>query len=318
MAIESALVTGAAGFVGSHLVEALLAQGVRVTAVVRRTSRSQILNDQPNLSSAVDNPRLVVLPVDVAGPSAVDVLASVDSDVWLHLAADAFVPASIEQPASVVLNNVTSTLNVLEAARRGPPQTIVVVSSSEVYGSHPQPIDEHCPLQPTTPYGASKAAIDRLAWTYHETFGVPVTIVRPFNCYGPRHVYDAVPIFIARAVAGAPLEVNGDGRQTRDLTYVDDTVRALIAIAATPAIGRVYNIGTGGDVAILDLARMIRQLAGSKSEIRLGPARRGEVRRLCADATRLREELAWEPTVSLEEGLIQNIDWYRSIVGGSQ
>jgi dTDP-glucose 4,6-dehydratase len=309
---DHVLVTGAAGFIGSHLVERLLADDRRVTAVVRRTSRDQILLGHPNLQAVIEHPRLRVVAVDLAGPAAMAALAEIGADVWMHLAADAYVPASLEQPAAVVTDNVVSTLNVLEAARRAEPGRVLVMSSSEVYGSHPVPIDEAFPLEPATPYAASKVATDRLAMTYVRTFGLPVVVVRPFNCYGPRHVYDAVPTFVRRALAGAPLEVTGDGTQTRDLTYVDDTVRALLAVAGAARPGEVYNVGTGADVALLELAELICKLAGSRSAVRRVPARRGEVQRLCADASKLERDLGWRPTVSLDEGLRRNIEWSRT------
>jgi dTDP-glucose 4,6-dehydratase len=312
MEAESFLVTGAAGFIGSHVVEALLAAGRRVTAVVRRTSRSQVLDDYENLRGVVDHPLLSRLAVDLAGPSAVAELAAVDAEVWLHLAADAFVSASLHQPAATVTNNVVSTLNVLEAARRAGPRTLLVGSSSEVYGSQEEPITEAFPLEPATPYAASKVATDRLATSYFTTFGVPVVVARPFNTYGPRHTYDAVPIFIRKAVAGEPLEVTGDGAQSRDLTYVTDTVGALVALADAGVHGEVFNIGTGVDISMLRLAQMVCNLAGSKSEVQMVPTRAGEVRRLCADATKLHRALGWKASVGLEEGLRRNIEWYRS------
>ncbi|MFH8991304.1 NAD-dependent epimerase/dehydratase family protein [Streptomyces sp. NPDC017940] len=305
------LVTGADGFVGSHLTEALVDRGARVTAVVRRTSRSQVTARFRNLSERTVAGLGALLHVDLAGPDAVPALTACDARTWFHLAADAYVPASLTQPATVVQTNIASTLNVLEAARAAGPRHLLVTSSSEVYGTHPGPIAEGDPLEPATPYAASKVACDRLARSYHDAFGLPLTIVRPFNCYGPRHVYDVVPLFLARALRGRPLVVNGDGAQTRDLTYVADTVEAFLRLAELPPEGKPYNIGTGVDHSVADLARQVLALTGSASPLRHGPARPGEVRKLQADATALRKATGWEPRHSLAEGLRLNLEWTR-------
>ncbi|WP_030559529.1 NAD-dependent epimerase/dehydratase family protein [Streptomyces aureocirculatus] len=305
------LVTGADGFVGSHLTEALVDRGARVTAVVRRTSRSQVTARFRNLTERTVGGLDALLHVDLAGPDAVAALTACGAHTWFHLAADAYVPASLTQPATVVQTNIASTLNVLEAARAAGPRHLLVTSSSEVYGTHPGPIAEGDPLEPATPYAASKVACDRLARSYHDAFGLPLTIVRPFNCYGPRHVYDVVPLFLARALRGRPLMVNGDGTQTRDLTYVADTVDAFLRLAELPPEGKPYNIGTGVDHSIADLARQVLALTGSASPLRHGPARPGEVHKLQADATALRKATGWEPQHSLADGLRLNLDWTR-------
>lgn len=305
------LVTGADGFIGSHLTDALVARGYQVFAVVRRTSRSQVTNRFRNLSEETVRRLAGVVHVDLAGPAAQATLSSLSAEIWFHLAADAYVPASLHQPAAVVETNIASTLNVLEASRVASPEHLLVTSSSEVYGSHDGPIDEHHPLKPATPYAASKVAIDRLAWSYHNTFEVPLTIVRPFNCYGPRHIYDVVPLFLAKALRGAPLMVQGSGRQTRDLTYVADTVAALLQLADLPPRGEVYNIGTGVDHTVLDLARTILQITGSTSELRMDEQRAGDVLKLQADATKLRLATSWRPRYDLTEGLELNTKWMR-------
>ncbi|MGC4761777.1 dTDP-glucose 4,6-dehydratase [Micromonospora sp. DT46] len=305
------LVTGADGFVGSHLTDELVYRGARVTAVVRRTSRSQVTNTFRNLSPATVRQLDRVLHVDLAGPSAVAELTACEAEVWFHLAADAYVPASFNQPAAVVAANVMSTLNVLDAARTTRLAHLVVTSSSEVYGSHDEAITEEHPLRPATPYAASKVGCDRLAWSYHNSFDTPLTIVRPFNCYGPRHVYDVVPLFLARALRGDPLTVHGSGHQTRDLTYVSDTVDAFLRLAELPPAGEVFNIGTGIDHRIIDLARTIVELTNSDSEVRLGPPRVGEVRKLLGDASKLRAATGWTPRHDLAAGLEENVKWAR-------
>jgi NDP-hexose 4,6-dehydratase len=309
--VERILVTGAAGFIGSHLVETLLARGHEVTAVVRRTSRNQASFDLPNLRAVTDDKHLSVLTVDLAGPSAVEVLADRRETVWMHLAADAYVPASFTQASSVVLNNVMTTVNVLEAARRAEPRTVLVMSSSEVYGSHRTPISEHMPLEPSTPYAASKLSAEKVAQSYFSTYGTPVAIARPFNCYGPRHTYDVVPLFLSKALRNEPLIINGDGNQTRDLTYVDDTVDALIRMISTPRLGVPINIGTGVDHSINTIAQKVLEVTGSSSEILHAAARLGEVTRLCSDPSLAAAELGWKAEVDLDEGLVRNAEWMR-------
>jgi nucleoside-diphosphate-sugar epimerase len=309
------LVTGAGGFLGSHLVEALLARGHAVTAFVRRTSRGEADAPHliPNLLGCVGHPRLTMRAVDLAGPSAASALIDQPAQVWYHLAADACVAASLTQPEAVVQNNVLSTSNVLEAAKSHGDQVrnVVIASSSEVYGTCQAPIDESFPLNPATPYAASKVACDRLASSYVTTFGVPVTIARLFNSYGPRQIYDVVPIFVRLALASKPLTVHGDGRQSRDLTYVSDTIAALLALGDRPGTGEVFNIGTGEDRSVLEIAEVVRAACASSSPIVHVAQRLGQVYRLQADAGRAFAALGWKATVGFEDGVQRTVAWCR-------
>lgn len=306
------VVTGADGFIGSHLVEELLRRGSRVVAVVRRSSRSQVDMRFKNLSPHTVERLHGVVQVDLAGPAAVEAIAGARGDVVFHLAADAYVPASFVQAAAVVQTNVISTLNVLEAARMSPPEHLVVTSSSEIYGSHDTAITEEYPLLATTPYAASKVACDRLASSYHTTFSLPITIVRPFNCFGPRHVYDVIPIFAARALRGEPLVVNGSGEQRRDMTYVDDTVAAFIGLAELTPTGEAYNVGTGVSHSIVDIARAVIERAGSSSQIVHREPRAGEVQQLEADARKVRGAIDWSPLHDLQSGIDRSLGWMRT------
>jgi len=307
------LVTGADGFIGSHLVDALVQCGVPIVAVVRRVSRTQVTHRFSNLRDLSGHDGLSFITVNLAGPSATSLLARSNADVWFHLAADAYVPASFSQPSDVVLNNISSTINVLEAANISRPANLIIMSSSEVYGSCSEPIDEDHPLCPTSPYAASKVACDRMAWSYWQSFGTALTIARPFNTYGPRHVYDVVPLFIAAALQNKPIVIHGTGRQTRDLVYVDDTVYALLSLAASPAVGRVFNIGTGTDTSVLDLATCIIELTESSSQIVFDAPRQGEVQKLQANSSRIRSETGWKPLISLRDGIQRNISWARKV-----
>ncbi|PFJ17145.1 hypothetical protein COD67_07650 [Bacillus cereus] len=306
---KKVIVTGANGFIGSHLVESLLEKGAEVTAVVRRVSRTQITHDFTNLAKVKNHPLLKIVPLDLAGASALLVLAKLEGEYWFHMAADAYVPASFTQPSSVVMNNIASTTNVLETINMLKPKNAIIISSSEVYGSSQEPISEKHPLNPTTPYAASKVACDRLAWAYKETFNTSLTIVRPFNTYGPRHVYDVVPIFIRAALRGEPLKINGDGLQTRDLTYVSDMVSALMTLGGLPGNGKVYNVGTGIDQAVITIAEVVKEVTNSQSEIQYLSPRKGEVRKLQSDISKIIRETDWRPAVSFVEGIRKNVEW---------
>lgn len=307
------LVTGADGFIGSHLVERLLADGHRVTAVVRPTSVTGTTGVVLRNLAAVRDALAGVLAIDVAGADAVDRMAEVEPELVFHLAAEAYVERSFTQPHEVLRTNLGGTMNALALARRCPSVArLVVASSSEIYGpAQTAAMTEEHPLEPTSPYAASKLAADRMAIAYHRTWALPVTVVRPFNTYGPRHVYDVIPRFIARALANEPLVVHGDGRQSRDFTYVDDMVDAFVLAAARPdLVGRAIHFGTGTAVEIGALARTIRELAGSSSPIEHGPDRAAQVARLCCDAT-VAHRLGWRPRVELADGLRRNIAWMR-------
>lgn len=308
------VVTGADGFIGSHLTETLLQLGARVIPFVRGSARLgsgswnfRCLETPPDEFEAI-------LCGDIASPDSMLRIVDCAPDIVFHLAAVAYVDYSFRCPAEVFHVNAGGTVNLLEAVRRIPGlRRVVVTSSSEVYGTcQTDAIDESHPLNPTSPYAASKAAADRMAWAYRTTFGLPVVILRPFNTYGPRHTYDVIPKFICLALQGQPLTVHGDGFQSRDFSYVTDTVYGFLLAGSKPeAEGGVFNLGTGRDVSIGQLAQTIVRLSESDSEIVYDSDRPAEVRKLRADATRARATLGFTPHHSLEEGLRKNIEWER-------
>jgi NDP-hexose 4,6-dehydratase len=310
------LVTGADGFMGSHLVEELLRQQAKVIAFTRSTSThgtSQIkLKHLGPVASQLER----VIAGNVASPETTRIIEDAAPDVIMHLAAEAYVPRSFEHPEEVFAVNATGTLYVLEAARRLPKlERVVVTSSSEVYGSAlgDKPIDENHPLNPTSPYAASKVAADRLAYSYRDTWGMPIAIIRPFNFYGPRHVYDVIPKFIKLALEGKDLTVYGSGEQRRDFTFVTDTVRGFLLMGSHPqAIGQVVNFGSGVSHSIAHTAERIVALTGSKSRITKDMARLAEVGHLLCDAGRAKQLFGWQPEVDLEQGLERNIEWMRA------
>jgi len=312
---EHVIVTGAGGFIGSHLCERLVGQGARVRAIVRYNSR----NDRGHLDDLAADVRdaLEVRALDVTDPFAVRD-AFEGCTTAFHLAALIGIPYSYAAPSSYIDVNVRGTLYVLEAARAANVARVIHTSTSEVYGTaRTTPIDESHPLQGQSPYSASKIAADQLAESYHRSFGVPVAILRPFNAYGPRQSSRAViPSIVAQALSGASEIRLGRLDPSRDFTFVTDTARAFVAIAEAPqAIGVVWNAGSERGVTIGELARTILALTGSQARIveeaeRVRPEA-SEVYELLADSRRLRELTGWRAEVSLEEGLERTIAWAR-------
>ncbi len=299
---------------GSHLTERLLGLGAEVSVLVRPRSVTGTVGAEFRNLGPVAGKLHRVVATDVAGPDAEAAIADLCPSVIFHLAADAYVERSFSHPREVLRTNMDGTMTVLEAARRNPGiERVVVTSSSEVYGpAQDERMAEDHPLQPTSPYAASKVAADRMAIAYHRTYGTPVAIIRPFNTYGPRHVYDVIPKFIARALAGQPLLVFGDGLQSRDFTYVDDMVAAFLCMGAHPdALGQVVHFGSGQATSIAALAKAVAAAVGGDVRIESAPARAAEVARLCCDATRAESLLGWTPRVALSEGLARNVAWMR-------
>jgi NAD dependent epimerase/dehydratase len=307
-----ALVTGAGGFIGSHLAEALVRKGASVRAFVRYTSRG----DHGWLEAG--DPELVreleIFRGDLSNPEAVGGAVH-DRDVVLHLGALIPIPYSYVRPREFVSANVTGTLNVLEAARRSEVARVVQTSSSEVYGTAMQiPIDEEHPLHPQSPYAATKVGADQLALSYQRSFGTPVVIVRPFNTFGPRQSARAViPTIVTQALSREVVEL-GATETTRDFLYVADTVAGIMACGAIPGIeGEVINLGTGVEVSIAEVVEHVLRLLGQDVPVSLDEARLrppdSEVERLVADTTKAKDLLGWKPEVDLDEGLRRTIDW---------
>lgn len=306
------VVTGAGGFIGSHLVDALARAGAAVTAITRYNSRG----DDGNLRYLDRGIRdaLTIRRVQLTDQQAV-VRACDGADVVFHLAAFIGIPYSYECPADTVQNNVLTTVNVLEAARAGAAGRVVQTSTSEVYGSALQvPIPETHPYQPQSPYSASKIATDNIALSYHLAFGTPVTVVRPFNTYGPRQSARAVlPAVISQALAGGDIKV-GATDTTRDFNYAEDTARGFMLLAASDkALGRCVNIGSGREISIADSIELIVRVVGKnnrlvREEARIRPAA-SEVTRLLADITLARELVGYEPKVDFETGIRRTVEF---------
>ena len=307
---KKVLVTGAGGFIGSHLTERLVELGAEVSALVRYTSTGtwgwldhSPLKDQINVSLG-----------DVLDQDAV--LRLMDGiDTVFHLAALIGIPYSYHAPLSYVRTNIEGSVNILQSAMRCNVQRVIQTSTSEVYGSaQTVPISEDHPLQGQSPYSATKIGADKIAESFYLSFGLPVVIVRPFNTYGPRQSARAViPTIITQALRESAINL-GNLEPTRDLNYVADTVEGFIKAAeASNAIGQVINLGTGREVSIGKLAETILSMMGKRlpvlsEDTRVRP-KGSEVDRLCADNTKAKEILGWEPKYTLEEGLRHTIEW---------
>ncbi|MFD7231962.1 SDR family NAD(P)-dependent oxidoreductase [Streptomyces sp. NPDC059881] len=312
-----AAVTGAEGFIGSHLTEALVASGHRVRAMAQYNSFSSYgwLETLPR--DVLDQVEIVL--GDVRDPGSVRGLVE-GADAVYHLAALIAIPYSYQAPHSYVDTNVTGTLNVLEAVRALEIPRLVHTSTSETYGTaRTVPISEDHPIQTQSPYAASKAGGDRLADSYFASFETPVVTLRPFNTFGPRQSMRAViPTVIGQVAAGERTITLGDLRPTRDFTYVTDTAAAFLAVGTAPAeavAGRTFNAGTGGEISVGDLVRLIGKVMAAdldvrEDEQRIRPAG-SEVMRLVADATRLREATGWAPRHDLEQGLGHTAEFFR-------
>jgi dTDP-glucose 4,6-dehydratase len=309
------LVTGAGGFIGSHLVEELVRDGYRVRALVRYNGRDDRghLDDLPaDIQAEIDVHR-----GDLKDPEATR--SAVAGQAWvLHLGALIAIPYSYRNPHDVVQTNVVGTAHILDACRLSPSlERLVLTSSSEVYGTAQYvPIDEKHPLCGQSPYAATKIAADALGESYHRAFGLPVTILRPFNTFGPRQSARAIiPTIISQALT-RPVVKLGRLDPRRDLTFVKDTARGFMAIAACDAaIGRAVNIGRGEDCTIGELVERIGRLLGRPIEVqteadRLRPAA-SEVERLLAGTGLAQSLFGWQPVYSLDQGLEATIAWVR-------
>ncbi|MDX2167212.1 MAG: SDR family NAD(P)-dependent oxidoreductase [Deltaproteobacteria bacterium] len=309
------LVTGAGGFIGSHVVEALVHAGATVRGLVRYVASGARgwLDALPReVRDTVE-----VVAGDVRDPGSVEAAAR-GTSVALHLAALSGIPYSYAAPEAYVATNISGTLHVLQAARRAALARVVITSSSEVYGSAQRvPMDERHPQRAQSPYAASKIAADQLAESFAHSFGVPVVVLRPFNAFGPRQSARAViPAILTQLFAGADVVALGNLTPRRDFTYVEDLARAFVAVAAAPGLsGETLNVASGQEIAIDDLARALiaRVRPGARvveSAERLRPAG-AEVERLLGCSARLRALTGWRPAWHLERGLDATVAWYR-------
>lgn len=309
--MKNVAVTGADGFIGSHLTEALLAEGCHVRALAQYNS----FNNWGWLEG-ISHPNLEIVTGDVRDPNFCREFVK-GADTVFHLAALIAIPYSYVAPDSYVDTNVKGTLNICQACRDAATERLLVTSTSEVYGTARYvPIDENHPRQPQSPYSASKIGADAIAMSFHNAFEMPLTIVRPFNTYGPRQSARAIIPTIISQIASGETKINvGDLSPTRDFNFVSDTARGFIALARSPlTIGQEVNISTGTEISMQDTLSTIARLMNVDVEWVRDPARirpaGSEVFRLCGDNSKITELTDWRPQVTIEEGLSRTIDWF--------
>ncbi len=319
------LVTGGAGFIGSAVVRLAIAKGNAVVNLDALTYAACL----ENVASVSAEPGYVFEHVDIRDRRALDrIFAEHVPDAVMHLAAESHVDRSIDAPGTFVETNVLGTYTLLEAARdfwsrRGRPEDFRFhhVSTDEVYGSLGSTgrFSENSPYDPRSPYSASKAGADHLVRSWGETYGLPVIVTNCSNNYGPYHFPEKlIPVVILNALQGKPIPVYGSGENVRDWLYVEDHADALLTVLARGAVGRTYNIGGESEARNIDLVRTIcrlidaRRPEGAPHErlIEFVADRPGHDLRYAIDPTRIRRELGWQPSVSLDEGLERTIDWF--------
>jgi NAD dependent epimerase/dehydratase len=318
MSEKKVLVTGADGFIGSHLAEALVRDGQKVRAFVYYNS----FNSFGWLDSLPEDIRnsMEIVAGDIRDTNMVQESAR-GIDCIFHLAALIAIPYSYHAPESYVETNIRGTLNVLQAAKAHGVQKVVQTSTSEVYGTARRvPIDEAHPLQGQSPYSATKIGADQLALSFHAAFGLPVGIIRPFNTYGPRQSARAlIPTVITQIAAGKKKILLGSLTPTRDFSFIEDTVRGFIAFANSPkSIGEIINIGSGFEVSMKETAEIIANVMNTEIEIEIEPSRirpdNSEVERLLADIAKAERLLGWKPKYGgvsgLKLGLGKTAEWF--------
>jgi UDP-glucose 4-epimerase len=309
---QISLVTGGAGFIGSHLVDALLERGIRVRVFDNFSTGSR-----QNLAGMGADPE--ILEGDLCDPSAVDQAMKGVSTVY-HLAALASVARSVETPLTTHQACATGTLNVLNAARLNHVSRLVYAASSSAYGgfSTEEGQREDLPVAPQSPYAAAKLAGELYLRAFAATFGLECVSLRFFNIFGPRQRSDSpysgvIALFCNAMLMGRPPAIYGDGLQSRDFTYVANAVAALLKAGHAPGVsGKVYNIGTGKSISIVDLVEVLNRLLGTHVAPQMAPPRTGDVRRSQASIERARHDLGYEAKVSFEEGLSRTVQWYKA------
>jgi len=312
------LVTGGAGFIGSAFVRMMLSGAAARELVV--LDKLTYAGNLENLAPVAGDPRYRFVRGDICDAALVEqLMAGLHPDAVVHFAAESHVDRSILSPSPVFETNLRGTFVLLEAARRIPPGLFVHVSTDEVYGSLPEPLeaDENFPLQPSSPYSASKAGSDLLALSYFTTYRVPVIVTRASNNYGPYQFPEKlIPLMIANALEERPLPVYGDGGHVRDWLYVEDHCRALAALLEKGRPGEIYNIGGNCALPNLEVVRRILRITGKpESLIRFVTDRPGHDRRYALSSRKIEQETGWKAETDFDQGLRRTVAWYQQNSG---
>ena len=302
------LVTGGAGFIGSHLVRGLLDRGDRVRILDNLSTGSKA-----NLAGL----NVEFIEGDIRDATVIQKCIK-NVDTVFHLAALISVPGSMEDPLTCYEVNLNGSLNVLMQASQAGVRRVVLASSAAVYGESESPVAENHPKNPQSPYAASKLAMEQAAELFSRSFGLETVSLRYFNVYGPRQSPDspyaaAIPMFIQAMLAGEPATIHGDGRQTRDFVYVGDVVEAMLLAADGDSVdGRVFNIAGGKSVPIIELVEILQRFFPKTPDPVFGPPRQGDLRFSAADISRAERALGYRPRIDLQEGLGITVEWFRS------
>ena len=309
---ERVLVTGGAGFIGSHIVDRLMIEGANVRVLDDMSDGSK-----SNILQWMENPKFELIKGDIRDQDAVNASLG-DINIVFHQAAKVSIPLSVKQPHLVLSVNTMGTAILLEACRKLDVKKVVVASSSSVYGdSVALPKVETMATEPISPYAVSKLGAEHMAIAYYHTFGLNTTALRYFNVYGPRQRGGAyagvISLFIKNALAGEALIIEGDGLQTRDFTYVKDVAESnKLAALCKDAKGNVYNVGSGVQTTIEEIASQILANTGSKSEKTYAPPRVGDVRHSLASLEKAKRDLCYEPKTKIKEGIKDTVEWVKS------
>lgn len=307
-----ALVTGAAGFIGSHVVDSLVADGIEILGIDNLDPAYAPSVKRANLAAATGSRRLRLLEADVLGPGLAGTLAGERFDVLVHLAGKTGVRGSVADPGGYQRVNVLGTQAMLELARALEIPRFVFASSSSVYGENPdQPWREDAPLQPVSPYGCSKGAGELLTHAYHRMYGIRCVVLRLFTVYGPRQRPDlAIHSFATRLLAGQPVTLFGDGTAARDYTHVGDVTRAIRAAMALDSHGHeIVNVGNGRPVTLDELVRLLEAALGMTAPVEHVGKHRGDVPRTWASIGKAKRLLGYEPATRIEQGLEEFVAW---------
>ncbi len=318
MAHTRSIVTGAAGFIGSHLAAHLIARGHEVMGIDCFTPYYDPAIKRANVAALLASPRFRLVDADLATADLGPLLAG--ADYVFHQAAQAGVRASWgDSFATYAHHNVLATQRLLEALTAHPPRKLVYASSSSVYGDAPLPMRETARPQPVSPYGVTKLAAEHLCHLYHVTDGLPTVALRYFTVYGPRPRPDmGIHKFIRTIAAGETISVYGDGRQSRDFTYVDDIVRANVLAAEAPAVGAVINVGGGARITVCALLEQLEGIVGRRAHLAHLGGQKGDVGHTRADCAHARRLLDFTPSVDLTEGLRRQVAWQLASAGSER